>query len=289
METTIQILYEDDALLAVAKPSGMVTHPAYRQPDGTLTDAVFARAAARGEGRPWLLHRLDRATSGVVFFAKTEAARRALVRQFERHTIRKQYLALVAGTLTPSVGEIDAPLKRDPLDRRRVIVAADGQPALTRYRVLGTLTLAGTPIALVMAEPVTGRTHQIRAHLAARGAPILGDAVYRALTAEGMACGEAVGAAPDEAQGGMTSGATEATEATDAANAANAANDIAPRVMLHAWRLTCRYPQPLTPIPIAADALPAPFVVTAPIPTDLLKLIGQLGLADALATLDAVL
>ena len=272
METTIPILYEDEALLAVAKPSGMVTHPAYRHPDGALTDAVFARAAAHGEGRPWLLHRLDRDTSGVVLFAKAEAARRALVRQFERHTIRKQYLALVAGTLTPAVGEIDAPLTRDPLDRRRVVIAADGQPALTRYRVLGSSFTAPSesyalaalaalaertptaPVALALAEPVTGRTHQIRAHLAARGAPILGDATYHGPLAIADA-------------------------------------DI-PRVMLHAWRLTCRYPHtPTAAAPATQDAPiapPAPFVVTAPIPTDMLALIGQLGLADALATLDAV-
>jgi len=270
-QDSLRMLYEDEALLAVAKPSGMVTHPAYRRPDGTLTDAVFARAAARGEGRPWLLHRLDRDTSGVVLFAKMEAARRALVRQFERHTIRKQYLALVAGVLIPPTGEIDAPLKRDPLDRRRVVVAADGQPALTRYRVLGTSftapseshassALAGQPtasVSLALAEPVTGRTHQIRAHLAERGAPILGDATYHG---------------PLEVAGAVV-----------------------PRVMLHAWRLICRYPRTPTAAasvtlhtPVAQDAPPAPFVVTAPIPPDMLALIGQLGLADALATLDAV-
>ncbi|HUY78474.1 MAG TPA: RluA family pseudouridine synthase [Ktedonobacterales bacterium] len=269
---TIQVLYEDAMLLAVAKPSGMVTHPAYRQPDGTLTDAVFARQAARGEARPWLLHRLDRATSGVVLFAKTEVARRVLVRQFERHTLRKQYLALVEGTLTPPMGEIDAPLKRDPLDRRRVIVAADGQPALTRYRVLGASALAGATYALVMMEPVTGRTHQIRAHLAARGAAILGDATYRALAT--AATGPGVGAAQVEATGMAPDGA-------------GVSNVTAPRVMLHAWRLTCRYPQPTLPTPASSspDTSPAPFVVTAPLPTDLLALIGQLGLGDALAHL----
>src|SRR5690348_7593874 len=93
----IPIVYEDDALLAVDKPAGLVTHPAYKHPDGTLSDAVFARQEARGEGRPWLLHRLDRETSGVVLFAKTVEARRALVRQFERRTVGKRYFALLTG------------------------------------------------------------------------------------------------------------------------------------------------------------------------------------------------
>ena len=289
------ILYEDEALLAVAKPAGMVTHPAYRHLDGTLTDAIFARQAARGEELPWLLHRLDRETSGVVLFAKTEVARRALVRQFERHTIRKQYLALIEGALTPALGEIEEPLLRDPSDRRRVIVSPDGQSALTRYRTLGTVaadrsaaadttvavdvsvaaslaapsaaTLEPTVYSLVLAEPVTGRTHQIRAHLAARGAVILGDAQYLALAAE---CAAA------------SAGDTLATLAPAPAGAPRAVilpmPISAPRVMLHAWRLTCRYP----------TSPGAPFVVTAPPPADLLALIRRLGLADALESLAPV-
>ncbi len=278
MDTTIQVLYEDDTLLAVAKPSGMVTHPAYRHPDGALTDAIFARATARGEARPWLLHRLDRDTSGVVLFAKTETGRRALVRQFERHTIRKQYLALVEGTLEPTEGEIDAPLKRDPLDRRRVIVAADGQPALTRYRVLGASSAPEAPVvALVMAEPVTGRTHQIRAHLAARSAVILGDTTYRALAAVAPTH---AGAKADNALHAVSDAPTILADAPTLS---------APRVMLHAWRLTCRYPHTpttdATATPAPARTPSNPFVMTAPIPADMLALIGQLRLGDTLAQL----
>ena len=194
-DAEVCVIYEDAHLLAVAKPAGMVTHPAYRHPNGTLVDAVFARQADHGEGRPWLLHRLDRETSGIVLFAKTEQARRGLVRQFERHSIQKQYVALLAGVPQPMHGEIAAPLRRDPADRRRTIIAADGQAATTRYYVLAAL--AGAALALV--EPQTGRTHQIRAHLAAWGAPLYGDVRYL----------------PPE----------WAAEAS------------APRTMLHAWRL----------------------------------------------------
>lgn len=198
------VLSQDTWLLAVSKPSGVVTHPTYKHPTGTLTDAVFAWAAARGEPRPWLLHRLDKETSGVVLFARRDAARRSVVGQFERHTARKRYLALLhwPAALGAELGEereIDAPLARDPLDRRRVVVAPDGQPACTRYRLLAV----GAGYALALAEPVTGRTHQIRAHLSALGAPLVGDATYRH---------------------------------------AETPPDPAARAMLHAWRLDLRAP-----------------------------------------------
>lgn len=225
-------LYEDSQLLAVNKPAGVVTHPTYKHPDGTLTDAVFAQEEARGKSRPWLLHRLDKQTSGIVLFARTELARRSLSSQFAQHTARKRYLALAVWppTTAPDLpeGEVDAPLARDPLDRRRVIVAPDGQPSRTRYR-----RLAVAPgYALIQAEPVTGRTHQIRAHLAAIGAPLVGDATYL----------------PDDAL----------------------ARDLAPRVMLHAWRLDLRSPGRDTP-----------WSVTAPVPDDFLAAADALGLGDA--------
>ena len=208
-ETVLSILYEDAELLALDKPAGLVTHPAYKHPDGTLCDAVFARQRARGEPRPWLLHRLDRDTSGVVLFAKTEHARRALVRQFERHLIQKRYLALTAGVPTPDAGTIDAPLARDPADRRRTLVTPGGQPATTRYRTLA----ARQGVALVLAEPLTGRTHQIRAHLALAGAPLAGDIRY--LPSGGPAV-------------------------------------LADHAMLHAWQITLRYPGTGAPLTIAS-------------------------------------
>jgi 23S rRNA pseudouridine1911/1915/1917 synthase len=206
----VDVLYEDEALLAVNKPAGLVTHPAYQHPDGTLWDIVLARQTHMGQDRPWLLHRLDRETSGVVLFAKTVEARRALVRQFERHTIGKRYLALLAASLPDRAGTIDAPLARDPLDRRRTIVAPEGQPSSTRYWALAS----ENGVTLALAEPVTGRTRQIRAHFASAGAPLLGDTLYY----------------PEGRWGAQA----------------------APRAMLHAWRLGFQYPSTGAKLAIAA-------------------------------------
>jgi 23S rRNA pseudouridine1911/1915/1917 synthase len=170
------VLHEDAHLLAVAKPAGVVTHPAYRNPTGTLTDAVHAWYESRGLPRPWLIHRLDKDTSGLVLFARTERAMRLCARQFADHTAVKHYLAVACGANLPDEGLVDAPLRRDPADRRRVIVAPEGQPAQTSFAVRARFG----QWCMVDLWPLTGRTHQLRAHLAHLGHPIVGDPVYAA-------------------------------------------------------------------------------------------------------------
>ena len=171
----ISILYEDTDLLVVDKPAGLVIHPAYKHPDGTLFDAVRDELSIRGEAKPCLLHRLDKDTSGAVLLAKTEAARRHLVRQIEQRALGKTYLALVCGRPDPASGSIDAPLRRDPNDRLRVHIDPSGDPARTDYQ---TLLTWGSHYSLVELHPITGRMHQLRVHLAALGTPILGDTRY---------------------------------------------------------------------------------------------------------------
>ena len=243
----IPIIYQDHHLLIVNKPAGLVIHPTYKHADGTMWDSILAYLAQQGgdgwqpeelpdkpewagapehvrvmlreqqrakqwqeEGllpRPCLLHRIDKDTSGIVALARTERARRHLIRQFYDHSIVKRYLAVVSGgapewtpprapfrvfrqkasdrrlesvasaellTATSVTYILNGPLQRDPADRRRCIVGPDGQSAETMVRVLA----ARGGYALLEARPITGRTHQIRAHLAAAGYPILGDATY---------------------------------------------------------------------------------------------------------------
>jgi 23S rRNA pseudouridine1911/1915/1917 synthase len=181
----LDILYEDNALLVVDKPAGMVVHPAPGHPGGTLVNALLAHCPELRDSdqeRPGIVHRLDRDTSGLILVAKSERIRRALQRQFKERQVRKAYLALLDGHLEPAWGRIEAPIGRDPQHRQRMAVLPGGREAVTEYHVLERFAHRVGPAAgdycLVQVEPQTGRTHQIRVHLASIGHPVVGDKVY---------------------------------------------------------------------------------------------------------------
>lgn len=179
----LDVRYEDETLLVVNKPAGMVVHPAPGHPDGTLVNAILAHCpdlpGIGGEKRPGIVHRLDKETSGIIAVAKTEHALRHLQKQFKRRTVQKKYLALVEGHPDQPRALIDAPIGRDPQNRKQMTVIRPGsglraRPARTRYEVVARYRAH----ALLACYPRTGRTHQIRVHLKFIGHPIVGDDVY---------------------------------------------------------------------------------------------------------------
>ena len=174
----ISALLATDEFIAVDKPAGIVMHPGAGAGSGTLAHRLLAHyrelSAVGHPRRPGIVHRLDKDTSGVVLIARTRAMYTRLAQAFERREVRKQYLLITRGAPEPPRGRIDAPIGRHPTHRTRMAVVHRGRPAVTDYRVLGRAAGA----ALVQASPTTGRTHQIRVHMAAIGHPILGDETY---------------------------------------------------------------------------------------------------------------
>jgi 23S rRNA pseudouridine1911/1915/1917 synthase len=245
----LTVLFEDDDLIAVSKPPGLVSHPCYKHPDGTVFNGLLWHLQGSGV-HPHLLQRLDKDTSGVMLASKTMTAHARVVRAMARTGgggLRKEYLAVVHGVPDPPAGEITLRLRRDPADSRRVVASeSEGKQSVTLYEVLSASAAssdtaagrqpreaAGGPASCVLCRPLSGRMHQIRVHLASRGWPIVGDQVYGP--------GEAI----DVAAG---------------------------RQALHAWRLAFRHP-------ISG----APIEITAPLPPDILALIDHAGLPRPVA------
>ena len=173
------IVYEDDALLVVDKPRGMVVHPAAGNEQGTLVNALLAHCGSSLSGingvlRPGIVHRIDKDTSGLLVVAKTDAAHLGLSAQLEAHSMEREYRAVVHGRLRESEGVIDAPLARHPVHRKKMAVVPGGRRAVTHYRVLEQFPR----FCYLSCRLETGRTHQIRVHMASIGHPLAGDPLY---------------------------------------------------------------------------------------------------------------
>jgi 23S rRNA pseudouridine1911/1915/1917 synthase len=180
-EIALDVVYEDDDLIVVDKPAGLVVHPAPGNLDRTLVNALIARCGASlsgigGEARPGIVHRLDKDTSGLIVAAKNDLAHNGLARQFAEHSLDRAYQAVVWGSPSPREGTLEGNIGRNPHNRKKMaVLRSGGRTAVTHYRVLRAI---GTYASLVECRLATGRTHQIRVHLAAAGHPVVGDPVY---------------------------------------------------------------------------------------------------------------
>ena len=174
----LRIIYEDASLAVVYKPSGMVVHPAAGNFDGTMVNALLFQlnglSSVGGVERPGVVHRIDKDTSGLLLVAKTDKAHLSLSEQIAAHSVDRAYKAIVIGHMKQQEGEISAPIGRHPSDRKKMAIVAGGKSALTHWRVLEELQGA----SLLECVLSTGRTHQIRVHMASLGHPVLGDPVY---------------------------------------------------------------------------------------------------------------
>jgi 23S rRNA pseudouridine1911/1915/1917 synthase len=180
-DIALDIVFEDEHLLVVDKPAGMVVHPAAGNFDGTLVNALLHHCAGRlsgigGVARPGIVHRIDKDTSGLLVVAKTDVAHEGLAAQFARHSIDRRYQAVVAGVPNPPSGQVDAPLARSSANRQKmaIVEGARGKRAVTRYALVRPLREA----ALLECRLETGRTHQVRVHMSSIGHPLVGDPVY---------------------------------------------------------------------------------------------------------------
>ncbi len=245
-DAAITVLYEDDHLLAIDKPAGLVVHPAHKNPSGTLMNALLWHARAwPAPQRPSLVGRLDKLTSGIVLVAKSAAIHASLQKALASSVTTKDYLAVVYGKVNVAHGDIDLRLQRDPGDRRRVVASEDvGAPSLTRFERLARVSAPATGLSVLRCRLVTGRTHQIRVHLSARGWPLVGDPTY------------------GEPRWRQVEDPTLAPVLRDF-----------PRQALHAWRLTTRHP-----------VTRAELTIDAPVPDDIQRLMAAADLhvrADA--------
>lgn len=183
----LDVIYEDDDLIVINKPVGMVVHPAAGNPDGTLVNALLwhcgdSLSGVGGVVRPGIVHRIDKDTSGLLVAAKNDETHLKLSEQLSGHRISRVYYAIAIGNFREDSGTVDAPIGRHPVDRKRMAVlhdpAAHAKPAVTHWSVLARGEGDGTSFTLLRCELETGRTHQIRVHLASQGHPLLGDPVY---------------------------------------------------------------------------------------------------------------
>lgn len=182
-EIPFEVIYEDDAILVVNKPKGLVVHPGTGNWEGTLVNAIMAHckdnlSGIGGELRPGIVHRLDKDTSGLLIIAKKDKAHIAMSEQIKNREVKKTYIALVRGTIAENEATIHMPIGRSNKDRKKMAVTKNGKEAITHFKVLNRYTTSKASYTLLELKIDTGRTHQIRVHMAQIGHPVIGDMVY---------------------------------------------------------------------------------------------------------------